>query len=102
MREIEGQRGLRIGVTIAFDAGRGAAERAPPVSADDKARGNAAAAFESDGRASVVRLDRAGIVLDPRERGQRLCARIEGGEQMPVFDVVAECPESDLGRGKAD
>ena len=46
MREIEGQRGLRISAAIALDAGRGAAERAPSVGADDKAGGDAVAAFE--------------------------------------------------------
>ena len=35
--QIEGQRGLRIGVAVGFDAGRGAAERAPAVGADRRA-----------------------------------------------------------------
>ena len=79
MREIEGQRGLRIGAAVALDAGRGAAERTPPVGADDEAGGDAAAALERDGHAGVVGLDRAGFVLDPRERRKRLRARIERG-----------------------
>src|SRR4051794_9024816 len=100
MCEIESERSLRVGAAVALDAGGSAAERAPPVGTYDEARSNAVAAFESDGRASVVRLDRTGIVLDPRERRQRLRARIEGGEQMPVLDVVAERVEPDLGRGE--
>ena len=46
-REIEGQRGLRIDAAVAFDAGRGAAERAPPVGADDEPGGDALAALRA-------------------------------------------------------
>ena len=48
VREIEGQRGLRIGAAVALDAGGGAAERAPSIGADDEAGGDAVAAFERD------------------------------------------------------
>ena len=70
VREIEGQRGLRIGAAVALDAGRGAAERTPSVGADDEAGGDAVAAFERNGHAGVVGFDRAGFVLDPRQRRQ--------------------------------
>src|SRR6188472_1444042 len=46
MREIEGERGLRIGTAIALDAGRGAAKRTPSIGTNDQARGDAAAAVE--------------------------------------------------------
>ena len=68
VREIESQRGLRISAAVALDAGRGAAERAPSVGADDEAGRDAVAAFECDRCASVVGFHRARFVLDPRQR----------------------------------
>ena len=64
VREIAGQRGLRIAAPIGLDAGGGAAERMPPVGADGEARRDRVAAATSDGDAVVVDLDRLGLGFD--------------------------------------
>jgi len=102
MREIEGQRGLRVGMAVALDAGRRAAERAPSVSADGEPRVDAVAAVEHDGDAGLAGLNRVSFVLDPGERRQCPRAGIQRREQMAVFDVVAEGVEADFGCREAN
>src|SRR5262249_18023875 len=68
--EIEGQRGLRIGATIAFDAGPVAAERSPAVGADDELHGEAVAALQPDRGIAFVRFDDASLVQVSYEGGQ--------------------------------
>ena len=61
------------------------------------------AAVERERSRRLRRLDRAGLVLDPRQ-ARASCPRacIERGDEMPVLDVVAERVEADFGRREAD
>src|SRR5579871_3512038 len=98
--EIEGQRRLRVGAAMGPNAGGGAAERALPVSPDDKPRADGAGG-ELDGYAVGVARHRArglGNVRKVHFRG----ARAQGGEQMAVLDIVAKGLKSDLCGGEAD
>ena len=72
--EIERQRGLRISAPRGFDAGRGAAERAPAVGADD----------EPHPRFAIGVLDRhAGGIAGDRERRRRRCAAASARQRAP-------------------
>jgi hypothetical protein len=95
VREIERQRGLRIGASPRADAGRRAAERALSVGADDK----------PDPYFAIGMCNRCtGVVDFHRERRSRNTRqverdgmRIERREKMPVLDIVAECRQIDFG-----
>ena len=100
VRQIERQRRLRISALCGFDAGRGAAQRAPAVGADDELYPCFAIGVFDRHAGSIAR-DREGRTSKARQF-QRGSARFERGDQMPVLDVVAEGVETDLGRGKQD
>ncbi len=69
VREIEGQRGLRIAAPFGLDAGGRAAERAAAVGADRRAAPTPRPPPLSLTETSAVAdLDRLGVVLDQRER----------------------------------
>src|SRR5687768_5346430 len=88
--QVERHRDLIVCRAIGFDAGGGAAERAPAIGADRELRRNAAAGPETDSDAIRAGFDGAGFILDALERGKRSGARVECGEQMTVLDIVAE------------
>ncbi len=98
MRESDGERGLRIVSRIDRDAGGLAGQRFAAVSTNDQARCDPLTAAQRGTCAFRV----AGDVLDAltpyRERGQLLGSACQRLDQMPVFDVVAECIEADLVR----
>ena len=94
MADIEGQRGL-VEVAVADrDAGGLARQRLPPVGADHKPRRQRCPAGGADGDDRLVRLDRLGLIVEPRQvrkfggallpappsaRGSRCCSRTGRG-----------------------
>ena len=70
-------------MAVALDAGRGAAERAPPVGADDEAGGDAVPALKRDVdrkiRVSCTAVASSSIA---QQRWKLLCAFVERGEKM--------------------
>ena len=85
---LQRERGLRIAVAVDLDAGGCAAERAPPVGADDEPRGDAAAAFERDGDGGILGLDRDGVVLDRVQHRQARCARVSSAATRCRFSIL--------------
>ena len=84
-------------MAIALDACRGAAERAPPIGADDEAGGDAVPALKRDFDGRFTCVHRSCIIFDAQQRWKLLCTFGERGEKMMILDVVAERIEPDLG-----
>jgi hypothetical protein len=96
--EIERQRRLRIKALRGFDAGGGAAQRAPAVGADDQAHARLTINV-LDRHAGGIGRNRNRRTSDTRKlQFHRSC--LERSDEMPVLDVVAESVEVDLGGGK--
>ena len=100
VREVERQRRLRVGASVAADSRGGAADRALPVGADREPHASRAA-IERDGNARRIAGHRRRRGGDVRQL-QLLAPCIEGGAEMTVLDIVAESVETDLRGGEND
>ena len=99
-REIEGQRGLRIG--------RGRRLSMPAAARQSERRPSAPIASRADTVAAVCSVTVTSVVVDLDRRrlrrrsrasaGSSRGARLERGEEMAVLDIVAESVEPDLAR----
>ena len=99
--EIERQRGLRIGAAVALDAGRGAAERTPPVGADDEAGGDAVAALERYGHAGLGWFPPRGRRPRSASATASVCARASSAASRCRFSMLwpnASSPISDAAK----
>ena len=96
MFQVECERSLGVAPGARVDAGGAAADRAASIGADRQPNLHRPAAGKGDGHALVRDLDRGGIRPDTLEGGQRLRARLQGGDQMPVLDVPPERVQPDL------
>ncbi len=94
MGEIERERSLRIKPPLRGNSGSTARERTRTVGADHKRNPNAAASMIDGDARGVGRYRQSG--RGDAWQSQRRGAGFECGQQVPVFDVVAEGLEPDL------
>ena len=100
MADVEGQRRLMQVAAPDVDAGGLAGQRLPSIRADHQARGQRLAAAGLDRNHRVLRIDRGGLIVIPRQAGKLGRARLQRRHQRPVVDVVAELVEADFLRRK--
>src|SRR5437667_7224674 len=102
MADVEGQRRLMQVAALDRD-GRGlAAQRLAPVGTGHKARRQRFSMGCTDCNKGVVGGDGVRLVLEPGQVGKLGGALFQRCDQRTVFDVVAECIETDLVGGKPD
>ena len=102
MADVEGQRRLIEVAALDLDAGGLAAQRLPPVGADHQARGQRFSLAGANDDIGVIRADRVGLIVEPRQIGKLGRALLQRRHQRAVLDVVAERVEADFVARKPD
>ena len=97
MSKSAGQRHLRIGEAVGLDAGGRPANRPASIRAHDQLRRDQRPVAAVHDGLTILEFHRRGIVRYLGQCRQLLGAFGKRGQQIPVFDVVAEGLQPDLG-----
>ncbi len=102
MTDVECQRRLRKLAALERNAGGFAAKRMPAVGADDEARRFRSTARQLNRDEIVAGADGNGVIVQPREVGDRSGALLQRRHQNVVRNIISKRIETDFVAGKLD